>query len=219
MDKKAQALQVITSQKILPLYYHDDELVSIDVLKSLYGAGIRAVEYTNRGEHAFRNFEAMKRECKRRMPGMKLGIGTIKNKEDAVRFLNADAEFIVSPLTDPDVGALAAEAGVLWIPGCMTPTDIGLAERSGAEMVKIFPANVLSPAYIKAVREVFPKMKFMPTGGIPFDHESLKAWFNAGVSAVGLGSKLVSRTILQNKQYDQLQYEAAKAMALVQSIS
>lgn len=218
MDKKSQALEVILHQRILPLFYHDDELVSIDILKSLYGAGIRAVEYTNRGEYAFRNFLAMKRECSRRMPGMRIGMGTIKNIEDARKFIDADADFIVSPIVDPEVGKIAQEAGLLWIPGCMTPTDIGVAERNGASLVKIFPANVLSPSYIKAVREVFPKMKFMPTGGVLFDQENLKAWFEAGVSAVGLGSKLVSKTILQNKQYDQLQYAAAKALGLAQSI-
>lgn len=218
MNRKQQALESIKEQRILPLFYHDDELVSIDILKSLYGAGLRAVEYTNRGEHALRNFKAMKRECLRRMPGMKIGVGTVKTTDEARQFIEADAEFIVSPMVNPEVGQLALEAGLLWIPGCMTPTEIGVAEANGAVLVKLFPANVISPSYVKAVREVFPKMHFMPTGGVLFDQENLRAWFNAGVMAVGLGSKLISKTILQNKQYDQLQYEAAKAMGLAQSV-
>lgn len=218
MSKNEAARRLILKQRVLPLYYHENALVSIDVMKSLYGAGVRAIEYTNRGENALQNFVAMKREVVNRLPGMMLGIGTIKTVSDAKAFIDADADFIVCPVVVPEVGKMVQDAGLLWVPGCMTPTEINMAENAGAELVKIFPGNVLGPGFIKAVKELFPRIQFMPTGGVEMDRENLQSWFNAGVVAVGVGSKLVSKAVLQNKQYDLLQHEAAKVLALVQSI-
>ena len=155
MGKKETAQQLILRQRMLPLYYHESGLVSMDVLKALYGGGIRAVEYTNRGENALQNFIAMKREVVNRLPGMQLGIGTIKTVKDAEAFLDAGADFMVSPVVNPEVGRFINDAGLLWIPGCMTPTDISLAESSKVRLVKIFPASVLGTSYIKAIREIY----------------------------------------------------------------
>src|SRR6476619_7323229 len=145
MHKKEQILLALLDQKILPLYYHDDAETSIGVLNSLYDAGIRLVEYTNRGEHALDNFAAMKKVIKKKMPGMFLGIGTIKTRKAAKKFIDAGADFIICPTVNPGVAKEVKNAGLLWIPGCMTPTEISMAEDAGATLTKIFPGNILGP--------------------------------------------------------------------------
>jgi 2-dehydro-3-deoxyphosphogluconate aldolase/(4S)-4-hydroxy-2-oxoglutarate aldolase len=204
MKNKQDILTQIRQQKMLPLYFHKDEEVSINVLKALYEAGIRAVEYTNRGAEAVANFKAMRKLVDKSMPGMLLGIGTVKTVEDAEQFIKAGADFIISPVVYPPVAKVVQDAGLLWIPGCLTPTEIFTAEMSGAKMVKIFPGSVVGPSYISAIKELFPGLLFMPTGGVDTTAENIKEWFNNGVVAVGMGSKLISKSILQNKQYDEL---------------
>src|SRR5215213_5974314 len=191
MPKKESVLNGVLQQRLLPLFYHDDAQVCVGILQALYNAGVRLVEYTHRGPNALVNFGVMKHEASRNMPGLLLGIGTIKNPEQAERYIDAGADFIVCPTTEPAVGAVVQDAGLLWIPGCMTPTEIGRAEATGARLVKIFPGNVLGPSFIAAIKDLFPGMLFMPTGGVETTSENLKAWFSAGVCAVGMGSKLI----------------------------
>src|SRR3954471_3406839 len=156
MRKKEQILLALLDQKVLPLYYHDDAETSIGVLNALYDAGIRLVEYTNRGEKALDNFTAMKKVMKKKMPGMFLGIGTIKTSKAAKKFIHAGADFIICPTVNKDVAKEVKASGLLWIPVCMTATEISMAEEAGATMVKIFPGNILGPSYISSIRELFP---------------------------------------------------------------
>ena len=144
MHKKESALNGLLQQRLLPLFYHDDAQTSISILQALYRAGIRLVEYVHRGPNALSNFAAMKLEAANNMPGLQLGIGTIKNPDQAQLYIDAEADFIVCPTTEPAVGKVTDDAGLLWIPGCMTPTEIGVAEASGARLVKIFPGNILT---------------------------------------------------------------------------
>lgn len=204
MKKQQDILGQITQQKMLPLYFHKDKEVSIEVLKALYEAGIKAVEYTNRGAEAAENFKAMRQVVNDSMPDMLLGIGTVKTIADAEQFMNAGADFIISPVVYPPVAKVVQDAGLLWIPGCLTPTEIFTAEMNGAKMVKIFPGSVVGPSYISAIKELFPGLLFMPTGGVDTTAENIREWFNNGVCAVGMGSKLISKDILQNKEYDKL---------------
>ena len=215
MRKKEQAFQALLEQKLLPLYYHESAEVSAAILETLYEAGIRVIEYTNRGEYALDNFKALRKTVDRNLPGMRLGIGTIKTKKQAKKYIEAGADFIVCPSMNEEVGGQAEEAELLWIPGCMTPTEIAAAENAGAGLVKIFPGNILGPAFINAVKDLFPGMKFMPTGGVEAEASNLKSWFRAGVSGVGMGSKLISRELVENKDYEGLRIATEKALALV----
>lgn len=138
-------IQEIVQQGMLPLYYHADADVSIAVAKALYRAGIRVLEYTNRGESAARNFELLKIERDHSMPGLLLGVGTIKTPEDARKFIDIGADFLISPGTIPSIGIRCNAAAKLWIPGCMTATEIILAEELGARLIKLFPGNILGP--------------------------------------------------------------------------
>lgn len=215
MHKKEEALEALQNQKLLPLYYHDDTAISVALLKALYEGGIKVIEYTNRGTNALSNFRALRKAVDAEMPGMLLGIGTIKNTQQAKDYIEAGADFIVCPSTNSEVATVTHEAGLLWIPGCMTPTEIATAENAGAVLVKIFPGNLLGPSYINSVKDLFPGLKFMPTGGVEAEIDNLKGWFSAGVVAVGMGSKLITKDLIEQKNYDQLKVDAAEALQLV----
>lgn len=215
MNKKEEIKDLVIQQGLLPLYYNDSAEVSIEILRALYKAGIRIIEYTNRGENALDNFLLMKKTAKSEMPDMKLGIGTIKTKTDAEIFIAAGADFIICPIVDISIAEIAHKSGLLWIPGCMTATEINTAEINGASLVKIFPGNILGPTYISSIKEIFPKLLFMPTGGVEMSKENIQAWFKSGVSAVGMGSKLISKPIMENKDYKALTENCTQALALV----
>lgn len=214
---KEEIKKIIIEQGMLPLYYHPSAEVSIAVLNALYKAGVKAIEYTNRGEHAIANFKAMRKLVNEKMPGMQLGIGTIKTMEDAQAFMDAGADFIICPVVNAEIAKLVHSNGFLWIPGCMTPTEIDEAERNGASLVKIFPGNILGPGFVSAIKELFPNLLFMPTGGVEVDKDNLQGWFKAGVVAVGMGSKLITKGVLENQQYEDLEKLTAKALELVKS--
>lgn len=214
---KEEIKKIIIEQGMLPLYYHPSSEVSIAVLEALYKAGVKAIEYTNRGEHAIANFKAMRKLVTEKMPGMQLGIGTIKTIADAQAFMDAGADFIICPVVNAEIAKLVQSKGFLWIPGCMTPTEIDEAERNGASLVKIFPGNILGPGFVSAIKELFPNLLFMPTGGVEVDKENLQGWFKAGVVAVGMGSKLITKGVLENQQYEDLEKLTVKALELVKS--
>jgi 2-dehydro-3-deoxyphosphogluconate aldolase/(4S)-4-hydroxy-2-oxoglutarate aldolase len=218
MKNQQDILNQIQQQKMLPLWFHKDATVSVEVLKALYAAGIKAVEYTNRGAEAVENFKALRKVVNESMPGMLLGIGTVKTVEDAQKFISAGADFIISPVVFPPVAKMVQDAGLLWIPGCLTPTEVFTAEMNGAKMVKIFPGSVVGPSYIAAIKELFPGLLFMPTGGVDTTAENIKEWFDAGVVAVGMGSKLISKSVLQNKEYDKLTQQTKGVLEILNNI-
>ena len=217
MKNKQAVLDSIIKQGMLPLFFYEDAEVSLQVVRTLYKAGVRVMEYTNRAKEAFENFKIIKSAVDKEMPDFYFGAGTIKTKEDAVRYTEAGTDFIVAPTINPEVGEIANQHGGLWIPGCMTPTEIHLAREHGAALIKIFPANVLGPGFVSAVSDVFRGQLFMPTGGVELNKENINGWFKAGVCAVGMGSKLITKQILQNKLYDQLYNDTVTALTLIQS--
>lgn len=218
MSRKQQAIDMIVQQAMLPLYFHESEEVSVQVLISLYNAGIRAVEYTNRGKEALQNFKRMRCERDLHFKDLQLGIGTIKNAADAAAFIEAGADFIISPGLVPDVVSIADKERVLLIPGCMTVSELIVAEGSGAKLVKLFPGNMLGPGYVSTIKDIFPNLLFMPTGGVELTEENISAWFKAGVAAVGMGSKLLRKDLLEQQNYQAIQETTKEALRIVQSV-
>lgn len=201
MSKINNATEAIIAQGMLPLYFNAEEAVSVEVLRALYRAGIKAIEYTNRGEAAFRNFKQLLTVRDKEMPGLLLGIGTIKNRQAAEAYVDAGADFMVSPGFVQEVAVYAADKGILYAPGCMTPTEIIAAENAGIKFIKLFPGNMLGPEFLSGIKDIFPQLLFMPTGGVDTTRENIEGWFKAGVCAVGMGSKLVSKKLMQEKDY------------------
>jgi len=218
IKSKEAAIKAITTQGMLPLFYYEDPEVSLDVIRTLYKAGVRIFEYTNRGAAALANFKFIKEALKTEMQDLFLGIGTIKNTKELAAFLEADADFIVCPVVDLEVGKITHDAGKLWIPGCMTPTEINLAHQNEAGIIKLFPANILGPGYLSAIKELFQGQLFVPTGGVEIEEKNIDGWFKAGVCAVGMGSKMISKEILVNKDYDQLFELTGKSFDIINKV-
>lgn len=216
--KKEDLYTLIQKQGVLPLFFHPDKAVSKKVLKALYDAGIRAVEYTNRGAAALENFKAMRSLCKQELPGMQLGVGTIKNKTDAQKFMEAEADFFISPGLVDEVGEVMNHNDRPWLPGCFSPSEIIKAENQGIQMIKLFPGSLLQPGFLKSIRSVFPNLLFMPTGGVQPNEENLREWFDAGSCAVGMGSKLIRKELLEQGAYDQIKEETLQVLQMITKI-
>ena len=193
---------IIIQNKILPLFCHADAELAKKAVHACYDAGLRCFEYTNRVPEAPEVFYALKQYCTASLPGMLLGVGTIKNEADAGMFPTAD--FYVSPFITAPLLKLMGVKKQLWIPGCSTASEIALAVAAGIPLVKIFPANLLGgPAFIKAMKEIFPATKMLATGAMRADKAVLREWFDAGTDAVGIGSQLFGKNGI-----DALQVEA-----------
>lgn len=218
MHTSKQITEAIIAQGILPLYFNSSEAISLEVLKAIYNAGIKAVEYTNRGEAALSNFKQMVALRNATMPGLLLGVGTIKNMQHATDYLAAGADFLVSPGFVPDVALHCVANNIFYAPGCMTPTEIIAAENAGITFIKLFPGDMLGPKFLTTVKDIFPKLLFMPTGGVDTTKESIEGWYKAGVCAVGMGSKLISKQLMEAKDYATIESETKKVLALIQSI-
>lgn len=218
MESNQQLIRQISEQGLLPLFYHADAQVCTDVVRALYAAGIRVVEFTNRGPQALENLKQLHQLRLQELPDLIIGAGTITTADQANRFLDAGADFLVSPVFDNDVCDVAYLRKVLWIPGCMTPTEIHVAESAGCRFVKLFPGNVLGFGFVSAIKELFPGMSFMPTGGVEVSRDNLKSWFDAGVCAVGLGSKLISKQLLDDKGFDTIERKTKEALEILRSL-
>lgn len=217
MEREAALINQIKNEGMLPLFYHDDVTVCENVLQALYNGGVRCVEFTNRGVHALPNFKHLV-SLKTTMPGLILGIGTIKTPQDATSFIEAGADFLISPCFDASVADVAYMHKVLWIPGCMTPTEIHVAQKSGATLIKLFPGNVLGPGFVEAIKTLFTGVDFLVTGGVEPTEQNIGAWFKAGVLGVGLGSKLITKDVLANKNYTQLEIQTKELVQLIKKI-
>lgn len=218
MNNTAKVTHAIVEQGMLPLYFNASESVSLDILKTIYSAGVKAIEYTSRGEAAFSNFKKMVELRNTSMPGLLLGIGTIKNLAQAKEYISAGADFLVSPGFILEVAEYAVSNDIFYAPGCMTPTEIIAAENAGVTFIKLFPGNMLGPEFLSGIKDIFPKLLFMPTGGVDTTRENIEGWFKAGVCAVGMGSKLISKKLMEQKDYATIESETIAVLKLIQAI-
>lgn len=217
MMSDASIVQALKAQKILPLFYHGDAAVCEGVIGALYNSGIRLVEFTNRGSEALARFTELVALCKGSFPEMKLAVGTISSGDDARSFIAAGAEVLISPFWDDEVASVAKAAGVVWIPGCMTPTEVHQAVKNGCRIVKLFPGNVLGAGFVEAIRPVFPDIHFVVTGGVEATGIGVEKWLQAGVVAAGLGSKLINHEVVEQNNYALLQEKVSALLAELKS--
>ena len=215
---KQQVIDAIIQQGMLPLYFNADETVSVEILRAIYKAGVKAVEYTNRGEAALSNFKKLVEIRNAEMIGMLLGVGTIKNLEQADAYIAAGADFMVSPGYVKEVADKANSINMFYAPGCMTPTEIIAAENNGIQFIKLFPGNMLGPDFLSSIKEIFPKLLFMPTGGVDTTRENIEGWFKVGVCAVGMGSKLISKKLMESKDFQTIESSTREVLSLIQTI-
>jgi len=218
MSKTQQITDTIIQQGILPLYFNPDETVSVEILRAIYRAGIKAVEYTNRGDEALNNFIRMTVVRNAEMPELLLGVGTIKNLKDAKNYMASGADFLVSPGFVKEVADYAVSKDIFYAPGCMTPSEIIAAENAGIRFIKLFPGNMLGAEFLTTIKDIFPKLLFMPTGGVDTTKENIEGWFKAGVCAVGMGSKLISKKLMDAKDYPAIEKMTKEVLELIATI-
>lgn len=218
MATTQQAIDAIIEQGMLPLYFNADETVTVEILRAVYKAGVKAIEYTSRGEAALRNFTKMVEVRNAEMPGLLLGIGTVKTLVQVKEYLAAGADFLVSPGYVAEIADYAVANDILYAPGCMTPTEIIAAETAGIKFIKLFPGDTLGVKYLSAIKPVFPNLLFMPTGGVDTTRENIESWFKAGVCAVGMGSKLISKELMAAKDYAAIEKTAREVFATIASV-
>ena len=218
MEREQELIERVNQIGLLPLFYHDKADVCLNVANTLYDAGVKCIEFTNRGEHALENFKQLVKLRDEKMKGLLIAIGTIKTGAEAQKFVDAGADFLISPIFDSSVCDTAYLNKTLWIPGCTTPTEIHVAQQAGCKLIKLFPGNVLGPGFVEAIMPLFSGIDFTITGGVEANEENLGAWFKAGVKVVGMGSKLITKDILRTGDYDGLRIKTKEVLSIIQKI-
>lgn len=204
---------------MVPVFYHADEETVRNVLISCYRAGLRVFEFTNRGDYAHEVFTELTKYARKHLPDLKMGVGSVIDPGTTALYLQLGADFVVSPLLNDEMAKICNRRKVMWLPGCGTASEISKAEELGAEIVKIFPgAQVGGPALVKAVRGPCPWTSMMPTDGVSPDEENLKAWFDAGVTCVGMGSKLIPKEWVETGDFDKIERRINETFTLVQML-
>ena len=196
ISRRREVLDAIGDSGVLPLFYCDDVEQSVRIMAALAEGGARAIEFTDRGPRCPPRLRRDGRAGRRRRPAdILLGAGSIRDPYAADWFIAAGARFIVGPTFDPDVATLCNLRRVPYLPGCATPTEIVTAEKSGVEFVKVFPGDVLGPAFVRAIRGPLPEAQVVVTGGVAATEASVRDWISAGAAALGFGSGLVSKAV------------------------
>ncbi len=203
---------------IVPVFYNKDIQKAQQVLKACYEGGIRVFEFTNRGEFAHQVFDELVKFARTECPEMSLGAGSIVDAGTASLYMQLGADFIVGPLFNPDVAKTCNRRLVPYVPGCGTITEVGYAQESGCSVTKVFPGEVLSPRFVKALLAPMPWSKLMITGGVEPTEENLKGWFQAGAFCVGMGSKLFPKDVVSEGKWDYVTQRCQEALAIAKSI-
>jgi 2-dehydro-3-deoxyphosphogluconate aldolase/(4S)-4-hydroxy-2-oxoglutarate aldolase len=200
---------------VIPVFYHEDVEVAKEIIRSAHAAGFYVCEFTNRGDRAYQVFQELSSFVRKEYPEMILGIGSITDAPTAALFLQAGAQFIVSPMLQEDITILCNRRKILWAAGCATLTEISRAEELGAEIVKLFPGETVGgPDFVKALKGPCPWTSVMPTGGVNIDN--LEEWLKSGVHCVGMGSQLISKSALKDNDFKTISADMKKASAIVQ---
>ncbi len=186
---------------IVPVFYHKDIEVAKKVVKACYEGGVRAFEFTNRGAFAHEVFaELMKFVCKE-CTELALGVGSVVDAPTASLYIQMGADFVVGPLFNPDVAKVCNRRSVPYAPGCGTASEVGQAQEAGCWLIKVFPGDVLGTKFVKGLMAPMPWTKLMVTGGVEPTQENLRAWFDAGVYCVGMGSKLFPKDVIEAQDW------------------
>lgn len=215
-------LEVLTAMKqtgLIPVFYNGDFEVARNVAVACADGGAKIIEFTNRGDRAINVFTRLAEYRDAERPDIILGVGSVCDAPTAAIYIAAGADFVVGPLLDEDTARLCNSRKIPYSPGCGSVTEIHRAEILGVEICKIFPgAQVGGPAFAKAVKGPCPWTELMPTGGVAPTKESLTEWFNAGIACAGMGSKLISRELVADKDYSSITKKVKETIELINEI-
>lgn len=215
---RMEVASIMESTGLVPLFYHSNLDLCKKVLKACYKGGARLLEFTNRGDYAHEVFGELNRFAERELPEMILGVGSVTDGGTASLYLQLGANFVVTPVLREDIAIVCNRRKVLWSPGCGSLTEIARAEELGAEIIKVFPGSHLGPEFVRAVKGPCPWTSIMPTGGVSATKENLSAWFDAGATCVGMGSKLITKEFLTQEKFDDLEEHISNTLDLIRKI-
>ena len=204
---------------MIPVFYHAQAETAKQVLKACYDGGVRVFEFTNRGDFAHEVFGELNKWAAKELPDLILGVGSVIDAGTASLYIQLGTNFVVSPILDPEMALVCNRRKIAWSPGCGSLNDISRAEELGAEIVKIFPgSSVGGPKFVAAVKGPCPWTSIMPTGGVEPTEENLKAWFDAGVTCVGMGSNLFPKDALAAKDWGKITELCRNAMDVIKKV-
>lgn len=215
---RLEVASVMKDTGMVPLFFHPDVELGKKVIKACYEGGGRLLEFTSRGDFAHEIFGALNKYALAELPGMILGVGSVTDAGAASLYMQLGANFVVTPVLREDIALVCNRRKVLWSPGCGSLTEIARAEELGCEIVKLFPGGTYGPGFIKDIKGPSPWTSIMPTGGVSPTEENLRAWFEAGVTCVGMGSQLISKEILASQDFETLKNNVRKALDIIKQI-
>lgn len=212
--------QIVDTMKrtgVVPLFTHDNAEEAQQVIEAAYRGGVRVFEFTNRKKNSYDVFVHLLRQ-RSNYPELMIGIGTIMDGATTRKFIDAGADFIISPILKLEMAEVCRAHHKLWMPGCATLTEIVTAKENGAEVIKVFPGSVLGPGFVSSIMPVVPDLQLMITGGVEPNEKNLSAWFKAGAMCVGMGSQLFTKEILAEKNWTLLEANVAEALAIAKKL-
>ena len=213
---KIEVLQTMKQTGMVPVFYNADIETAKQVVKACYEGGVRAFEFTNRGDFAHEIFGELSRWVKGECPEMILGVGSVVDAPTAALYIQLGANFVVGPLFNAEVAKVCNRRCIPYTPGCGSVTEIGAAQEAGCDLTKIFPAgNVGGPSFVKNVLAPMPWSMIMATGAVEPTEENLSAWFKSGVTVVGMGSKLFPKEVIADKEWGAIAEKCREALAII----
>lgn len=218
---KYNKLQVISAMKetgIVPVFYNADLEISKAVLKACYEGGVRAFEFTNRGDFAHEVFSEIVKYANKELPGMIVGIGSVVDPGTAALYIQSGANFVVGPLFNPEIAPVCNRRLIPYCPGCGSVSEVGMAQEAGCDICKVFPGDVLGPAFVKGLKAPMPWSQVMVTGGVKPTKENLEGWFKAGVTCVGMGSNLFPKEAIAAKDWGAITALCSEALNIIKAI-
>ena len=215
---RLEVVSKMTETGMVPLFYHSDIEIAKKTLKACYEGGARLLEFTSRGDFAHQIFDELNKYVLTELPDMIMGVGSVTDSAAASLYMQLGANFIVTPVLRGDIAVVCNRRKVLWSAGCGSLTEITKAEELGGEIVKLFPGSTYGPDFVKAIKGPQPWTSIMPTGGVSTEEDNLRSWFDAGVTCVGMGSKLISNEILANEDFEVLKTKVAETLKLIKKI-
>ena len=218
MNTSSQVLALMERDALVPVFSHPDVAVVQQVMKACHDGGLRVFEVTARCPNAPEVFPLLVDFAARQLPGMMLGTGSIVDAGSAASYIRQGAAFIVGPLFNRDIARVCSEASVPYIPGCATPTEIGAAQEAGCVMCKVFPGEVLGPAFVKAVLGPMPWSRLMVTGGVRPEKENLAAWLASGAACVGIGSHLFPAGDLSGEGFGRIARRCGQVLSIIREL-
>lgn len=212
---KIQVLAKMSEAPMVPVFYHKNAETACNVVKACYEGGVRAFEFTNRGDFAHEVFEQVIKFAGRECPDMAIGVGSVVEPGTASLYMQSGACFVVGPLFNPEVAKVCNRRGVPYTPGCGSVSEVGNAQEMGCDLCKVFPGDVLGPKFVKGLMAPMPWSKLMVTGGVEPTEENLTAWFKAGVFCVGMGSKLFPKERIDAHDWEYITDKCKESLQII----